>query len=97
LPTGAAESRSSKIRIRLAATGGEENMSCRLSRRRENQEGKTSHGADHNTKRESKTAAQPGALIQKLITRRQIMAGAKDENWAREVLERKIDLQTDRH
>jgi hypothetical protein len=57
----------------------------------------TSHGAYQNTKSESKIAAQPGALIQKLITRRQIVAGAKDENWACEVLERKINLQMDRH
>jgi hypothetical protein len=89
--------RSSKIRIRLAATGDEENMSCRVSRCRENQERKTSHGAYQNTKSESKIAAQPGALIQKLITRRQIVAGAKDKNWACEVLERKINLQMDRH
>jgi hypothetical protein len=34
LPTVAVESRSSKIKIRLAATGDEENTSCILSRHR---------------------------------------------------------------
>jgi hypothetical protein len=44
-----------------------------------------------------KNSSAIGALIQKLITGRQIMARAKDENWAGEVLERKINLQMDRH
>jgi hypothetical protein len=38
---------------------------------------KTSRGADQNVKRESKIAAQPGALIHQLITRRHNLAGEK--------------------